>query len=83
MIGHDQLDAQLARQAGLATAEMPQSTVTISSAPCSHREPPERLGVDAVAFLDPVRDVVARRLGTPASLRQAQRMLVPQTPSTS
>ena len=46
-----------------ATAEIPQSTVTTSSAFMLGRQPPERLGVDAVAFLDPVRDVIVDVLG--------------------
>jgi len=35
VVGHDQLDAQLARQLGSRTADIPQSTVTISDAFCS------------------------------------------------
>ena len=82
VVGHDQLDAQFARQLGLAKRRDPAIHRHDQRGRIFGRQPPQGLGIDAVALLDPVRDVIAG-VAAPASFRHAQRMLVPHTPSTS
>ena len=64
VVGDDQLDAQLARQPGLGDGRDP---AVDRDDQLGRRAPsaslPQRLGVDAVALLDPVRDVIVDVLG--------------------
>ena len=58
MVGDDQLEAELARQIGLGHGRDAAIDRDDQLGPVLGRQPPERLGIDPVALVDPVGDVV-------------------------
>ena len=57
VVGDDELDPELARRSASATAEIPQSTVTITDA-WDSRQPRKAKGTQSVAFVHTMRNVV-------------------------